>query len=374
MADSDIEIPEDISELIDDCDKNCIEAENLALDTVRSIEIPICGALRDIRSQRCYYVLCRIRDWFGSTPTKEHYLCLMMVTDYVSCAYNNTDFYGTFIAEKKDRFYESFFVKLSSEWKAMFHKMPFSVLPTLDKLNMLKNSLRISMARFPRKFTFRGLFTEIMNSCNDYGTKLEEHLSSLKAMKVDVLSNLPALSTQDCKTVVRISSDSKSTSISVPFKINSKPTTPNGIRNLTTQIPLIKSPATPNAIRNLTQIPLTKCNSSPISRVIHEPKKITFILPKETIQPGVVTISDSPVKAADARSSTLNDIINVMPSKACKRPAESCVILKPPNSDDKIMKLQKDIAVSNNGINNSLLRKLNAFDILMRKKVVKSIS
>lgn len=228
---------------------------------------------------------------------------------------------------------------------------------SLHQFIPLKNSLRVSIARFSKNFAYTELLSDIVTSCDECRSRLEKHSSDLKAKQnfklgIDILNNLsPVLSTNN-STVVRITSDSKSMSISVPYKVVHKPTTPNDIRNLIKNQPAKRNSLPPQII---------------------QPKKIDLNVAasKEIKPPPVIVIGDSPMKM-DRASSTLDNITNVVSSKAIKRPAEP--IVNPLNLDGKLMKNQNGVAIPTNTAKDSTERKLNAFDILMRRKNVKTIS
>lgn len=62
--------------------------------------------------------------WFGKARTIEHALCLMVLTDYVSCAYNQRNFYRTFENALTAKFVDSLFEKLYEEWSKVFCGRP----------------------------------------------------------------------------------------------------------------------------------------------------------------------------------------------------------------------------------------------------------
>lgn len=62
--------------------------------------------------------------WFGKEPKIEHAICLAVVTDYISCSYNQRHFYRTFENALTAKFIDSLFSKLYEEWRRIFSGRP----------------------------------------------------------------------------------------------------------------------------------------------------------------------------------------------------------------------------------------------------------
>lgn len=63
----------------------------------------------------------------------EHALCLVVLTDYISCAYNQRNFYRTFENALTEKFIDSLFEKLLKEWTKVFSSRP----PLIRKFSLL---------------------------------------------------------------------------------------------------------------------------------------------------------------------------------------------------------------------------------------------
>lgn len=59
---------------------------------------------------------CKFKSCFGSTVNVERCLCLIMLTDYISCAIANSSFYSSFNVKYSEKFLTQLFNRLNREW------------------------------------------------------------------------------------------------------------------------------------------------------------------------------------------------------------------------------------------------------------------
>ncbi|KAK7576054.1 hypothetical protein V9T40_012340 [Parthenolecanium corni] len=156
-----------VVELLASYDENLHQVEKLAQGEIFSIEVPVFNGLRDVLPYSILAALRRMECWFGKARTIEHALCLMVLTDYVSCAYNQRNFYRTFENALTAKFVDSLFEKLYEEWSKVFCGRP--LIPFTDsEIGSVKKSLSTSVSRFPESFRHKYLLNHIIKLCDKH--------------------------------------------------------------------------------------------------------------------------------------------------------------------------------------------------------------
>ncbi|PNF16387.1 hypothetical protein B7P43_G10491 [Cryptotermes secundus] len=135
------------SDLIMLLDKNCEEVEQLALETVARMDMPILNSLRELTKGDCWQILEKHQDIFSIV---EQALVLSGLTDYITCAAQN-ELFHTFRKKADRRGLQAIFIHLSRKWVRFFDKLgPYDL--TCSQLKSVLFLLRQSLQRLPETY------------------------------------------------------------------------------------------------------------------------------------------------------------------------------------------------------------------------------
>ncbi|XP_069675603.1 uncharacterized protein [Periplaneta americana] len=139
--------PDVVNQLVGTLKNNCEAAEQLALETVSSCDMPFLSCLRDLSKGECWHILRKHQVVFNKV---EQALLLSGLTDFVLCASQN-ELFDTF-RKKSDRDgLPALLSHLNSKWVRFFNRLGKYDL-TYAQLKSVVSLLKHSLKKLPESY------------------------------------------------------------------------------------------------------------------------------------------------------------------------------------------------------------------------------
>ncbi|XP_068083387.1 neurofilament heavy polypeptide isoform X2 [Anabrus simplex] len=131
----------DLESLTSAYSDKCMEIEAAALDTVCGLQVPLLYPLKALTRGDCWLLMNKYQERFN---VLEKAVFLTGLTDYVTCACNNTEMYDAFRKNSCKNSIPSLLKRLQSHWCRFFlrlRKGDMSIAQMTSLLNLLKQSI-----------------------------------------------------------------------------------------------------------------------------------------------------------------------------------------------------------------------------------------
>ncbi|VVC26625.1 Hypothetical protein CINCED_3A002664 [Cinara cedri] len=158
-------------ELLTNFHKTYSDAQELALNTIHVIEMPICNFLSDLTSRDCIYLMSNKFEDFSilKQPFTEILLQSYLITDYISCGLSSPSFHSIFIKTLlSDGSKKKLIKKLLQIWDCLFKKLKIT-----DQNVVFVKHLIFSLERVIDKISKSVIDDYIQLICNKFKNQIK---------------------------------------------------------------------------------------------------------------------------------------------------------------------------------------------------------